>query len=85
MASKILFDVYTLYPPEISIAPVAPLAGDEQLPANVAIYLGEKVNSPRGIVDQCDDASSHACGFKFKGLSFPRDARIKIRDDGGVG
>ena len=85
LPAKLLFDIDTLNPPEISVAPIAPFAGDEQLAGGPAADLREEISSFGQVVQQRGDSGGHASRVKFAAFSFERDARIEVRDDCDVG
>jgi hypothetical protein len=76
---------HTLNPPEISVAPIAPLVSDEELTGERAVGFGDEINSFRGIAQQSVDAGGDAFGLKLPMLGFERETEIAIRDEGGVG
>jgi hypothetical protein len=84
-AAAVLADEHALDPPEISVAPIAPFVGDEQLPGEGAVDFRHKINSFRGIAEQGVDAGSDPFGIKPPLFGLEREAEIAVRNKGGVG
>ena len=74
-----------LDPPEISVAPIAPFVGDEQLAGARAIGFGDEINSLRGVAQQGVDAGGDAFGMQPPMLGLEREAQIAVREERGVG
>jgi hypothetical protein len=74
-----------LDPPEISVAPIAPFVGDEQLAGEGAVGFRDKINSFRRIVQQRFDPGGDAFGLELPLLGLERETEVTVREEGGVG
>ena len=62
--SKLMFDVDTLEPPNLTVAPVAPFVGDHDLAGDGTVDLCQVIESFGRITEQSNDARVNAVGFE---------------------
>ncbi len=84
-AAKLLHDIDALNPPEISIAPVAPFVGEQQLADGFAAAFRDEINSFRGVTEQGAHAERHPRRVECQQLGFPGKAYVAVRDELRVG
>ena len=74
-------NVDALNPPNVSVAPVAPLVGDQELPGEGAVDFGNVIDAPGGMIQQRRNTGQDAGRLKLEGLGFHGQAPVEIGDD----
>jgi hypothetical protein len=84
-AAELRFDIDTLNPPEIAIAPVTPLLCDHKLAGNLPLDFGDEIGAFGGIGEHGPDAATHAFGIELDPLGFRRDGEVEFNDGIQIG
>ena len=85
LAAKWFQHIDALNPPEISIAPVAPLARDQKLAGELAVSFCHEINSLARIVQQRLNPRRHRGRGKPALLGLPRQPPVAVHDERRVG
>ncbi len=84
LAARGLIHVDTLQPPEVAVAPVAPLIRDQHLADEVFTEFRNKISPFGWIADQSFDTGANGCRIEANVFSLMSQERIEIGNDFNV-
>src|ERR1051326_1955011 len=89
LSAKFFRHVHTLNPPEVSIAPIAPLASDKQLADNsrgrTVLDFRHKIRALRRVAQKSLHTEANTFDIQVALFGFQRHPRVEVSNDGCVG